>query len=142
MAYARFGQDSDVYVYADSRGGYTCLRCARFAGEFRCATAAEMVTHLLRVHRAKGELVPDEAIAELQRETDDCGTVRDVLVSANGDLRAQIYCATEGGYQVWISQAIANTDWSPIGWGPAVADTFERAKALAQAELRKARRRR
>ncbi len=43
MAFARFGQDSDVYVYEDSRGGFTCERCPNVGEEFRCATATEMV---------------------------------------------------------------------------------------------------
>jgi hypothetical protein len=68
MAYARWGRDSDVYVYEDVRRGFTCERCPRIGETFRCATAAEIVTHLLTEHRAKGQRVPDDAIAELRRE--------------------------------------------------------------------------
>jgi hypothetical protein len=67
MAFARFGRDSDVYVYEDARGGFTCERCPRIGETFRCATAPEMVTHLLK-HRAKGDRVPDDAIKELEHE--------------------------------------------------------------------------
>lgn len=70
MAYARFGLDSDVYVYADTRGGYTCERCPTAGQTFRCATAREMAAHLLTEHRAKGELVPGDAIEELLGEDD------------------------------------------------------------------------
>ena len=68
MAYARFARDSDVYVYADTRGGFTCERCPRVGEEFRCESPAEMVTHLLLRHRANGQLVPDEALDELRSE--------------------------------------------------------------------------
>lgn len=67
MAYARFGRDSDVYVYADSRGGFTCERCPTIGKQFRCATAAEMVTHLTD-HRLRGQQVPAEAIDQLKDE--------------------------------------------------------------------------
>ncbi|RYZ40014.1 MAG: hypothetical protein EOO71_17690 [Myxococcaceae bacterium] len=67
MAYARFSRDSDVYVYEDIRGGFVCERCPGVGQEFRCATAAEMATHL-RQHQAKGDLVPDDAIVELESE--------------------------------------------------------------------------
>jgi hypothetical protein len=70
MAYARFARDSDVYVYADTRGGFTCVRCPKIGEEFRCATAAEMVTHLL-MHRARGQRVPEDAITELRDEVND-----------------------------------------------------------------------
>ena len=68
MAYARFARDCDVYVYEDSRGGYTCERCPRVGESFHCATAAEMATHLVDEHRAKGHRVPDEAIDALRAE--------------------------------------------------------------------------
>ncbi|WP_141619468.1 hypothetical protein [Myxococcus sp. AB036A] len=67
MAYARFGRDSDVYVYEDTRGGFTCERCPSVGQQFRCATAVEMATHL-RQHRAKGDVVPEDAIVELESE--------------------------------------------------------------------------
>jgi hypothetical protein len=65
MAYARFACDSDVYVFADTRGGFTCEHCPEVSDEFRCNTAAEMVTHLLTQHRAKAQRVPDDVIDEL-----------------------------------------------------------------------------
>jgi hypothetical protein len=71
VAYARFTVDSDVYVYGDSRGGYTCERCPRIGETFRCTIAAEMVTHLLKEHRAKGHRVPDDAIERLKTDNFD-----------------------------------------------------------------------
>ena len=64
MAFARFGRDSDVYVYEDTRGGFTCERCPEIGKQFRCTTSGEMVAHLLQ-HRARGDRVPDDAITEL-----------------------------------------------------------------------------
>ena len=67
MAFARFGRDSDVYVFEDAGGGYTCERCPKVGQSFNCRTAEEMLTHLLE-HRAKGDKVPEDAIAELKKE--------------------------------------------------------------------------
>ena len=66
MAYARYGHDSDVYVYEDTRGGYTCERCPGTGSQFRCETAKEMAEHLAG-HVAKGDKVPAEALMELAR---------------------------------------------------------------------------
>ena len=71
MAYARYGRDSDVYVYADTRGGYTCERCPKVGESYRCLTATEMADHLLSEHRAKGHRVPDDAIEELRADKHD-----------------------------------------------------------------------
>jgi hypothetical protein len=70
MAYARFSRNSDVYVYQDTRGGYTCECTPTGTPVFNCATASAMVAHL-RDHRARGHQVPDEAIEELLEEHED-----------------------------------------------------------------------
>ena len=70
MAYARFAFDCDVYVYQDTRGGYTCECTPTGQPAFRCATAREMAAHL-REHRARGHQVPDDAIEELEGEIDE-----------------------------------------------------------------------
>jgi hypothetical protein len=69
MAFAQFGRDSDVYVYEDTRGGFTCERCPTIGEQHRCQTAAEMVTHLLE-HRAEGDRVPEDALDELRAYPD------------------------------------------------------------------------
>ena len=69
MAFARFGNDSDVYVYEDTRGGYTCEWCPGIGHTYRCETAGDMVQHLLE-HRSRGDRVPDEALQELRAESD------------------------------------------------------------------------
>ena len=69
MAFARFTADSDVYVYEDSRGGFTCERCPGIGHSFRCETVGEMVLHLLE-HRSRGDRVPDEALQESRAESD------------------------------------------------------------------------
>ena len=68
MAYARFGRDSDVYVYADARGGFTCERCPDMGKQFRCDTAAAMADHLI-AHQKRGDLVPNDAFSELRQES-------------------------------------------------------------------------
>lgn len=70
MAYARFGIHSDVYVYGDARGGFTCERCPDIGEAFRCTAAAELVAHLIGFHRARGDRVPDDAIEELEAEAE------------------------------------------------------------------------
>ena len=68
MAFARFGRDSDVYVYEDISGGFACERCPAVGQQFRCETAAEMVAHLFQ-HRVRGQKVPDDAIEQLKAES-------------------------------------------------------------------------
>lgn len=70
MAYARYGKDSDVYVYEHVDGGYRCERCPRVGSHFHCASASEMVRHLLG-HRQRGDRVPDDALNELTAENSD-----------------------------------------------------------------------
>lgn len=68
MAYARYGRDSDVYVYQDARGGYTCEQCPGIGSQFRCETGQEMAAHLAS-HLAKGDKVPPDALIELAKES-------------------------------------------------------------------------
>ena len=61
MAFARFDRNSDVYVYLDLSGLYTCNHRI---GLFQCATPWAMQGNL-RQHRTLGELVPEEALDQL-----------------------------------------------------------------------------
>ena len=69
MAYARYSRDSDVYVYEDVGGGFTCHCAPKGEPAFNCARPEEMVAHL-REHRRRGDRVPEEAIAELLAEAE------------------------------------------------------------------------
>ena len=74
MAYARWGCDgSDVYVFMDVSGGFTCCGCD-LVSEPRSnfATKGEMVEHLL-AHRAAGHTVPEYAIENIRNETEEDG---------------------------------------------------------------------
>jgi hypothetical protein len=71
MAFARFGRDSDVYVYADARGGFTCERCPRIGENYHCGTSQEMITHLIQFHRGRGDRVPEQALTSLLRNDDN-----------------------------------------------------------------------
>jgi hypothetical protein len=64
MSFARYGPDSDVYVYEGS-DGFRCDRCPRAGEWFCCETVEEMVTHLLE-HRKRGDRVPEDAITGLR----------------------------------------------------------------------------
>lgn len=67
MSYARFGPDSDVYVFGTATG-YECCRCAfQPPSSHEVATAAEMIAHL-REHRAAGHRVPEDAFEDLALE--------------------------------------------------------------------------
>jgi hypothetical protein len=76
MSLCRFARDSDVYVYRDYRGGFTCCGCTLPdpPGEFRAATTREMAEHLL-VHRGRGEAVPEEVFSELAATDGSSGGV-------------------------------------------------------------------
>lgn len=64
MAYARFF-DSDVYVFADVRGGITCCGCLLneitgdnvFPDDFNAKSTQGIVDHL-KLHEAKGHNFP------------------------------------------------------------------------------------
>jgi len=59
MSYARWSANSNVYVYADVRGGITCCGCAIYDGDYvNIKTSGYMIEHL-DAHRAAGHLVPD-----------------------------------------------------------------------------------
>lgn len=143
MAYARYARDSDVYVYADTRGGFTCERCPGIGSAFRCATAAEMVTHLLIEHRAKGQRVPDDAIDALRNEEEIHEPIVDVVLSEDRTCKAEIHRRRDGLFQVWLFREVPGDGehepdafWSPLGRDAILADTFDRAKELAEEAIR------
>lgn len=63
MAYARWGKDSDVYVYMSVLGHLECCGCW-FGGVRRFMSTQAMVDHLA-THRAAGHTVPDDLEADL-----------------------------------------------------------------------------
>jgi hypothetical protein len=68
MSYARFSDESDVYVYEDSTHGLVCCMCILTSKWFIAGNDYQaLLTHLAE-HRAAGHLVPDDAITQLQRE--------------------------------------------------------------------------
>lgn len=66
MAFCRFGDDSDVYVFDDSET-LTCCWCQLLQDRDFNGTYLEMKEHLL-AHRAAGHKVPDYAISRLEVE--------------------------------------------------------------------------
>jgi hypothetical protein len=83
MSYARFGADSDVYVFESVEGVFECCGCRLHARGlaphliashpqmlwegWRCASRTEMISHLLS-HREDGDEVPQSAIDRLSQE--------------------------------------------------------------------------
>jgi hypothetical protein len=73
MSYARFGPNSDVYVYADVGGYLNCCGC--ILSNNRTApsafdTTAEMLEHLEQ-HKAAGHQVPDYCISGLKEDAEE-----------------------------------------------------------------------
>ena len=145
MAYARFARDSDVYVYADAHGGFTCQRCPGAGHEFRCSTATEMVSHL-ELHRAKGHRVPQDELDALSGrrggETAPDNPILAVLFSDDRTRKAEISLTPEGLYQVVAYREVVGDGefepkayWSPMGKRIILADTMDRATNLANQEL-------
>jgi len=72
MAFARFGRDSDLYIYEDLDGGFVCMRCLLTPGNlFKAKTGGEMADHVVE-HERRGERVPQGLVERLRNaETDD-----------------------------------------------------------------------
>ena len=77
MSYARYGEDgSDIYLYEDIAGGYTCALCSLLPKEagnwssFHCDTLEEVKEHLEQ-HVANGDIVPERAVKRVLRELEE-----------------------------------------------------------------------
>lgn len=65
MSYCRFAWDgSDVYVYEDVSGGWTCCGCRIGENRFNSPTIEGMLLHLVE-HKKAGDFVPRYAIESL-----------------------------------------------------------------------------
>ena len=82
MSYARFAEDSDVYVYARAAGGIECARC-RFIADTNepprnnavMVDEDEMIGHLEK-HRRAGHRVPNDAFVRLRADRDARASAR------------------------------------------------------------------
>lgn len=71
MSYARFGPDSDVYVFFNTSGVMECCACSLQHGDtWTCATAAKMLDHL-RHHQHAGHKVPPSAMMRLAADAQE-----------------------------------------------------------------------
>jgi hypothetical protein len=86
MAYSRF-IDSDVYIFADVSGGYTCCACMLKHKE-RFWTTDDIITHV-KAHMAAGHDVPADVIPciEMDRAEND---------AFSGKVRAGMCAACDG----------------------------------------------
>lgn len=69
MSYARFGPESDVYVFAHIAGGFCCCGCM-LNGEQMYDNQAGMLDHLQR-HIKAGHNVPARTLERLNKEIND-----------------------------------------------------------------------
>jgi hypothetical protein len=60
MAYARYGAESDVYVYATAKG-WICENCSQFSD------LVALQKHLVD-HRSRGDKIPQHAIDVIEAE--------------------------------------------------------------------------
>lgn len=69
MAYCRWSEDSDLYVYP-GESGFVCMECpldGRTKGDFSCPAPQEMLAHM-HAHIEAGHKVPATATARLSDE--------------------------------------------------------------------------
>lgn len=78
MSYARFGENSDVYVYLDCCGEFRCCACS-IKDEWGYATTDALLAHL-EEHKALGHTVPDYCVEALKEEREE----NDAWIAAGG----------------------------------------------------------
>lgn len=67
MSYARWGDDSDVYVYGSDEDTLHCVMCLLVNGKSFTGNLIEMRDHLI-IHTYKEHKVPARAIKRLEDE--------------------------------------------------------------------------
>lgn len=70
MSYARFGADSDVYVYLSVHGDFQCCAC-QLKGSSQSFTTTDAIIAHLRDHIDAGYEVPTRTIARLEAEREE-----------------------------------------------------------------------
>ena len=70
MSYARFSDESDVYLFMCVCGELDCCGCKLQAGKVSFASTEGMLEHLAE-HRAAGHLVPGTVDQELRDDDAD-----------------------------------------------------------------------
>lgn len=69
MSYARFGKDSDIYLFHSVYDRYECCGCLLRIGDLepRLTTLEQVLEHL-HAHRAAGHDVPEYTFDRVRRE--------------------------------------------------------------------------
>lgn len=67
MSYARFSPDSDVYVYFNGEGTYTCCGCKLRRDDWDHATPEKILAHLAE-HEKAGHMVPTHCTKRLKKD--------------------------------------------------------------------------
>lgn len=69
MSYARFSEDSDVYVFLHVAGGLTCCGCSlQKQGVDPAFARTESMLHHLREHQQAGHKVPRRTFERLEAD--------------------------------------------------------------------------
>jgi len=68
MSYCRMGPDSDVYLYADINGGWSCCGCAFVESSTARFYSLEHVFDHMVEHRQAAQKVPERVFDRLRRE--------------------------------------------------------------------------
>jgi hypothetical protein len=76
VSWARFGSNSEVYIFEDVRGGITCCACSLeekvngYHADFNCDDDRTMHWHVIE-HAKSGHLIPDYLRERIQDESTD-----------------------------------------------------------------------
>jgi hypothetical protein len=100
MSYARFGDDSDVFVYVyedkNKLDNLVCANCKISPDGYTTESIPDMITHLEK-HKTLGYKVPDYTIESLEFEYEVYGELRDH--EKNGYYDNPNYCM---GLPFWL----------------------------------------
>jgi hypothetical protein len=70
VSFARFSEDSDVYVYLGIDGTFQCCGCWLSGTSVRLDSTDDMISHLRR-HQVAGHSVPGYALERLEAEREE-----------------------------------------------------------------------
>lgn len=97
LSYARFSEDSSVYVFLSVTGHLECCSCALRGDRenFRADSTDEMIVHL-KAHKDVGHKVPQECMGRLMaaREANDA-YMKDTTPQSAAERRPSSEAATE-----------------------------------------------
>jgi hypothetical protein len=94
MAYARFSEESDVYVFLSTHGALECCGCVFTKSapvedkRWDYESTADMIAHL-EAHRSAGHLVPEYCFEGLEEDSES----NDAFIAEAHAMRVHVLCA-------------------------------------------------